>query len=866
MTTLDPSLPALTLQGLRVVEIADEQAEYVGMILAGMGAEVIKVEPPGGSPTRKIGPFYEDVADPERSLFFWQYNRGKQSVVLDTATQEGRAQLEGLLARADVLLESTPRDFLPAAGLSRDVLEERFGHLVHARMTPFGDDGPWADYKASDLIHLALGGVMMNCGYDPRPDGTYDLPPFAPQMWHAFHIAGEQLTMGILAALLYRAQTGHSQYVTTAIHEAVAKVTEGDWPSWVMRRTPFFRQTCRHAMDAVTDVPMIGNTKDGRWVITRGPVRGDHWKRLPAWMAEQGLPMGDAEWVDPQDVAEAYGGRSIPGSRPGPSNTDDRSARATETFHRLVKRYTFAEVPWQSAQDQGFLWAPLFKPHENLADPHYAERGTFQDVEHPEHGRSFAYSVSKWLSTEAGWAPGRRAPLLGEDAEAVAAIGAEPVRNLTVRERAEDGSPRGKPWALQNVRILDFTWFLASGGATRFLAAMGAENIKVEWKGNPDTRFGAQAPVGGREARDKATGPLEPIMDRDMGGQFNNKHPGKYGISLNVKHPQGLEIAKALAATSDIVAEGFAPGVMDRLGLGYDVLRGLRADVIYCQQSAMGTVGRYQKLRTLGPLAQALGALSDMSGLPEPAMPAGWGFSYLDWMGAYSFASAMLGALIYRDKTGKGQRIDASQVEVGTFINGTAVLDFSAHGRVFQRTGNRSPYKPAAPHGAYPCQGEDTWIAVACFDDAEWDALVKVLGSPDWAGRGEFKTLEGRLANQDALDAVVAEATASHDRFELMEALQSAGVAAGVCQTAADRVDSDPQLRSLEWLVDLTGTKIGTWPIGEVPVKMSRTPTYIGGRTDRAAPIYGEDNRYVYEELLGMSSVEVDKLEADGVI
>jgi crotonobetainyl-CoA:carnitine CoA-transferase CaiB-like acyl-CoA transferase len=523
-------------------------------------------------------------------------------------------------------------------------------------------------------------------------------------------------------------------------------------------------------------------------------------------------------------------------------------------------------VPWLDAQKQGFLWAPLFKPHENAVDPHYAERGTYAEIDHPELGRSLTYPVSKWLSTEAGWAPGRRAPLLGEDDADLARMTAEPARVTQVRERAEDLSPRGAPWALQGVRILDFTWFLASGGATRFLAAMGAETIKVEWKGNPDTRFGAQAPVGGRAARDKATAPLPPVMDRDMGGQFNNKHPGKYGISLNVKHPQGLEIAKQLAATSDIVAEGFAPGVMDRLGLGYDVLRGLREDVIYCQQSAMGTVGRYPGLRTLGPLAQALGALSEMSGLPEPAMPAGWGFSYLDWMGAYSFASAMLGALLHRERTGRGQRIDATQVEVGTFINGTAVVDWSAHGRAYQRTGNRSPYKPAAPHGAYPCEGEDRWIAVACFDDGQWEALVKVLGGPDWAGREAFATLEGRLANQDELDACVAAATATHERFALMEALQAAGVPAGVCQTAEDRVDTDPQLRHLEWLVEVPGTKIGTWPVGEVPVELSRTPTYIGGRTGRAAPTYGEDNRHVYEDLLGLSSVEVDRLEADGVI
>jgi crotonobetainyl-CoA:carnitine CoA-transferase CaiB-like acyl-CoA transferase len=865
-TGLDPSLEAKTLKGVRVVEIADEQAEYCGLLLAGLGAEVIKVEPVGGSTTRSIGPFYEDVVDPERSLYFWHYNRGKRSVRLDLATDEGRERLHALLRESDILLESLPRETLSRLGLAGSVADAGLPHLVHARITPFGDEGPWADYRASDLVHLALGGPVMNCGYDPRPDNTYDLPPMAPQMWHAFHITGEQTAMGILAALIYRRRTGEGQRVDCAVHEAVAKCTEGDWPNWVMRRAPFMRQTCRHAMETVSELPMIGATKDGRWVITRGPVRNEHWNRLVPFMASQGMNVEQAAL--PEDEAAAQGGRSIPGSRPGPSNSDERAARATELMHRLVRRYTFAEVPWQEAQAQGFLWAPLFRPHENLADPHWQIRGTFAEVFHEDLGRSFTYPVSKWLSTESGWAGGRPAPKLGEaDALLDQILAGEPRPRPEVRERAadEDLSTRGKPWALPKVRILDFTWFLASGGATRFLSALGAETIKVEWKGNPDTRFGAMAPVGGRAARDRATAPLPPVMDKDMGGQFNNKHPGKYGISLNVKHPAGLEIAKELARGSDIVAEGFSPGVMDKLGLGYDVLRELRPDVIYAQQSAMGTVGNYKRLRTLGPLAQAFSSLSEMSGLPEPAPPAGWGYSYLDWMGAYSFATAMLGALYYREVTGRGQRIDASQVEIGQFLNGTTLLDWTANGRAWQRYGNRSPYLPAAPHGIFPCSGVDRWIAIACFDDSEWAALTGVLGG-DLATRPEFATLAQRLAHQDALEAAVGDLTRTHEAYELMHALQAAGVRAGVCQTAEDRCDHDPQLTSLEWLVELEGTKIGRWPIAEAPVELSESPFYIGGRPNRASPIYGEDNREIYEGMLGMSAAEVDKLEADGVI
>jgi crotonobetainyl-CoA:carnitine CoA-transferase CaiB-like acyl-CoA transferase len=247
-------------------------------------------------------------------------------------------------------------------------------------------------------------------------------------------------------------------------------------------------------------------------------------------------------------------------------------------------------------------------------------------------------------------------------------------------------------------------------------------------------------------------------------------------------------------------------------------------------------------------------------------MPAGWGYSYLDWMGAYSFALAMLSALFHRDRTGEGQWIDASQSEVGLFINGTTLLDWSANGRVWSRIGNRSPYKPAAPHGAYPCTGDDRWIAIACFGDGEWRALAEVARQPGWAADSRFATLEARLANLDALDAAVGAWTQTQDAYALMIALQKAGVPAGACQTAGDRCDNDPQLAELEWLTEVTGTKIGRWPVAEVPVKLSKSPAYVGGRIDRGAPCYGEDNDYVYGELLGMSSREIETLAADGVI
>jgi crotonobetainyl-CoA:carnitine CoA-transferase CaiB-like acyl-CoA transferase len=847
------------LAGVRVVEIADELAEYCGLLFAGLGADVVKVEPPDGSPTRGIGPFLDDEPDRERSIFFWNYNRNKRSVALDAKTAEGRERLLKLIESADILLDSSCGDLNAWLGLDRDALLRRFPALVVARMTPFGDDGPWAKFKGSDLIHLALGGVMMNCGYDPDPSLHYDLPPIAPQLWHAYHIAGEQLAVGALAALMHCRRTGVGQDVSCAVHEAVSKNTELDLMSWVMRRAPLYRLTCRHAIEEPNHTPNVAHTKDGRWYISWGVGPRDEANLVP-FLDRYGMRAD----LEPPGGNSDMRARNVPGSSKG----NERQAHILEVIQRFVRAYRYDTMPWRDAQDAGLLWAPLRKPHESALDEHWLRRHSFADVDHPELGRSLRYCTSKWLSTATSWQAGRRAPALGEHTEAVLAE-ATAARKAPARAREEKPalqSPHGKPFPLQNIRILDFAWFLASAGGTRFLAAMGAESLKVEWKENPDTRLAAMAPIGGREARRAATAPLPGVADADMGGQFNNKNSGKRGLSLNIRDPRGLEIAKSLVRVSDVVAEGFSPGVLERLGLGYDVLRGIRPDIIYIQQSGMGSHGTYGRLRTVGPIAAAFSGTSEMSGLPEPAMPVGWGYSYLDWMGAYSYALAILGALHHREHTGEGQWIDASQCESGLFLAGPAILDWSANGRVWSRFGNRSPYKPAAPHGAYRCAGTDLWIAIACFNDEEFGQLARVAGHPEWTTDARFESLTTRLAHQDELDAVVNAWTATQEARACMMALQSAGVPAGVCQTAEDRCDLDPQLAHLNWLTEVTGTKIGTWPVAELPMKFSATPSHIGGPLNRGAPCYGEDNVHILTELLGYTRSDVERLAEEGVI
>ena len=852
------------LADLRVVEIGDEISSYAGKLLAGLGADVIKVEPPSGCPTREIGPFYEDQPGLERSLFWWHYSLGKRSLVLDLESDDGRSELLRVLQSADLFLDARPRIDVETLGPDEAAVRAANPDIVIARMTPFGDDGPWADYRGSDLVHLALGGPMMNCGYDPQPDGTYDTSPIAPQMWQAYHIAGELTVMNAIGALIDRGRSGRAQTLHTAVHDAVAKNTELDLMSWVYRRARFFRQTCRHANETVSPLPMIGPTKDGRWVMA--------------------LPRGRSqELIDFLDRYDMSADLKDEPAESGGANTRSRgetAAHLQEVSQRLIRKFRFDDVPWREAQDVGQLWAPLRKPHENALDPHWWERGSFAKVAHPEHDAEFVYTSSKWVSSETSWKVGPRAPLLGEHTdEVLAELMPPPLGDVSrsdgggTPELSGAAAPHegerqlsrwGTPFPLEGVRILDFTWWLASGGAPRFLSALGAEDIKVEWHQNMDLRVGmAQYPQGGREARDALgvnDAPLPPDNSTiNRSGQFNDFHAGHRGLSLNLRDPRGLEIAKQLVAVSDIVAEGFSPGVMERWGLGYEVMKEIKPDIIYLSQSGMGQVGVYGRYRTVGPIAASFGAVSELSGLPEPYAPAGWGYSYLDWFGAYNLANAMMAALYYRDRTGKGQWIDSSQVDAGIYLNGTSVLEWSANGAVWQRYGNRSPYKPAAPHGAYRCRDDvessDRWVAIACFDEADWQSLRSVMGDPEWAS--ELAVRHPRRPHRQpgrAGRAQIEEWTRGQDRWEVMQRLQDAGVAAGVCQDAQDRLEVDPQLAHLNWLTEVEHSEMGAWPTKEVPVKWSHTPPFMGGPIDRGAPTYGEDNHYVLGELLGMSS------------
>lgn len=408
--------------------------------------------------------------------------------------------------------------------------------------------------------------------------------------------------------------------------------------------------------------------------------------------------------------------------------------------------------------------------------------------------------------------------------------------------------------ALSPFRICDFTGQLAGAGATRLLAAFGAQVIRIE------------DPV--RHGRWDILRGTPPYVDKrrgvDLGGAFNNHNVEKLGITLNLRTERGRELLRELVRASDVVSENFAAGVLARLGFSYETLRSIKPDIIYVSNCGFGHTGPYHQFKTWGPIVQAVCGLTFGSGLPG-LPPAGWGYSYMDHTGAYFMGIAILLALLHRERTGEGQWVDMACTEAGATLNGPALLDYTVNGRPARREGmphsNRSQSPAMAPHGIYPARGEDEWIAIACRDDADWQRLAGEIGAA-WCRKPHFASLEGRLANEDELDELMASWTRERERFATARALQAAGVAAAAVQRPEERVDRDPNTEAWGLWPTVTHSAIGSVRVDGLPVHLSETDWRIA----HGGPCLGEHNARVYGEILGLGGDEIARLHEQGVI
>jgi benzylsuccinate CoA-transferase BbsF subunit len=407
--------------------------------------------------------------------------------------------------------------------------------------------------------------------------------------------------------------------------------------------------------------------------------------------------------------------------------------------------------------------------------------------------------------------------------------------------------------ALEGIRVVDFTWVRAGPWATRWLGAMGAEIIKIEWPENERGRLPS------------STTPQHLEVNLNTSGNFADTNVNKKSLSLNVRSAKGLEVVKRLIAMSDVVIENFSSRVLQKWGLGYEELQKIKPDIIYVSMSGYGHTGRNHHYTTFGPVAQAVSGLTYQSGLPDQP-PAGWGWSYMDDTGGMYGAMCVLTGLYHRNMTGQGQHIDQAQMVSSVPLNGPALLDFAANGRGAKRAGfppgNRAhwPGTPlannyrgptVAPHNAYRTHpgGYNDWCVIVCRNDDEWRNLVQAMGAPAWAADEKFATVSGRLQHQHELDDNIETWSQTLGKYELTDLCQGAGVGAMPVQSAEDRVEHDPQLRHRDMYQPMAHPALGTYAVQNAPFKMSATPAY----NHLPSPLIGEHTREIVEDLLGYS-------------
>lgn len=391
------------LEGTVVLESGDERGEFAGVLLASFGAEMIKLEGRRGSNSRRLGPFATPQPDAEHSLCFGRYNLGKKSVSLEVDHPAAREVLARLAKRADIIIDAGEADDVARRLAFYRELQASHPRLIVCTMTPFGLDGPYRDLKMTDLTHLAMGGVMASCGYDPQPDGVYATPPIAPEMWQAYHIACEYAVIALTAALNFRELTGEGDCIDVSIHEAVSTCTEVALPSYIYNAKVVQRQTGRHAAEGRTP-PWLRRTKDGRYVKAF-MFWGRRDLRVITEMLNEAGVAHDLDSAAYRELAER-----------SPSAAQAHFSAMIDT---LVASLTAEEV-FHRAQAKGLLWASVRYPEENIDDPHFQARGTFQAIHHPELGRELFYPVS--VATDGRnrvTAFDRGAPRLGEHTQEV---------------------------------------------------------------------------------------------------------------------------------------------------------------------------------------------------------------------------------------------------------------------------------------------------------------------------------------------------------------------------------------------------------------------------------------------------------------
>lgn len=811
----------------RVLDVTDHRGVLAGHMLAQLGADVVQVEPCGGTSARRTPPFADAWPSGEDSLYWAAYGSGKRSVVCDPSTADGDALWARLLASADILIDSAaPGDGRPQ-WLDPVAIAAANPGLIHVSITPFGLTGPKRDWADSEITLWAAGGPLLLTR-------TIDGSPVRISVPQAYLHGAAAAAGAALVALAARNRNGVGQHVDLAVADCIPQCTMSavvassvGHPNYVPRpvRVP--------AASGPLDLSGSGSlTRRSKWQVAdgmaemhlaMGPAAGPSTNTLFAWMRSEGAGSGrfaDWDWTT-LHVQKAAG---------TVTDADIEAARAEVAAFLATRRRGDLMV---ISIEKGVRIAPIETIADLAAGAQFAARGFYREV----RGAGGAYQIPGPFAQGAphGFADIDGAPRLGADTDAVAADWAP--------RPALAATPVTNDAPLAGLKVLDLAWVVAGPLIGRTLADFGATVIRVESSKRVETaRLMGPFPGG--------------AFDVQASMLYETCNAGKLGLSLDLSKPEARAVVRDLAAWADVVIESFTPGQMARWGLDHATLAARNPGLVMVSTSLAGQTGPFAAYSGYGNHGAAIAGFQNIVG-PEGGPIVGPYGPYTDFVAPRFALTALLAALDHKRRTGEGCHLDVSQTEAGVQFLAAQIADHSVTGRVQKAAGNRDA--AMAPHGVFACAGDDDWVAIAVRDDAEWGRLAGLIGGA--AQDARFATFADRKRDEAAVEALVTDWTAAQTAAEAEAALQAIGVAAHRL-TAIEDFAADPQVVARGHLVRLPHALGGEAVIEASPFRLSRTPA----RYARSAPSFGRDNAGVLDKILKYDAAAVEALKEAGAL
>ncbi len=790
------------LGDLRILDLGGLTTAYASRLMADFGADVILVEPPSGDRTRKVPPYANNHSEPENSLTFLAFQSNKRSLTLDIRDETDLAELKNIIKNVDVIFEGFDPGYMNSLGLGYESLRNLNPGLILTSVTPYGQSGPFASYKGSDLHSEAMGGLM-------KLQGDPDKAPSMSPAWLGYSLAGIHAATGVMQAIFARTKSGRGQHVDISMQESVAHIL------FIVSQYGYNSTIADRPGSGAGGGSGMFECSDG-WVGL-SPIVETQWTRLVEWMEEPALQ--DEMFLDLRVRAE---------------NAEFINVLVGE----FVNKFTVLDFV-EKAQERRIPAAPVSTPAGLANNPHLNERGYFQKITHPKIGE-YTLPGTPALFTETPATIRRPAPLLGEHSEEILREFSIPRAN---KEIYPNVGTSDSPLPLSGVRVTDLTRIWVGPYGTRQLADFGAEVIKIE-----SSLFDAASRMTGLS-------PMHPELNRN-----------KMSITVDLHHKEGQNIVRNLAAESDALTENYAAGALARWDLDYESIQKTNPGIVYLSMPGWGSTGPFNKHVLFGLQAQTASGVTHLWGHPDSPPALRCGAYYADFFVGAQSAFMLETALYHKQKTGIGQRIEVSQVEAQANALGVPMLDYFINGVDQQPTGNvRNHAAPHGVYecigedawACISCEDQEEWEALI-------KGITPINGdSPEWTSDPAFSTFEARISNREQLDGHITEWTRTLTPRQVMSTLQRHGVAASIVQTTED-VYYDPHLNARGFIVnvDHPEPQWGTVGHAKFSAQLSETP----GSIRKGAPRLGQDNSYVLRELLGYSSSDVDQLISDGIL